>query len=73
MKEQFIADAQAIINLQNIRWVTKSNTSYGTETFQLEVRYNVKTDSLLYVKYKDEKARDEMYDKVSEILRAEKS
>ncbi|KKN77886.1 hypothetical protein LCGC14_0356230 [marine sediment metagenome] len=69
MKEQFIADKQAVYNLQNLRWVRKSNCRYGGKTtFDLQLCYNVKMDGIMTVEYATEETRDEIYDRIVERL-----
>ncbi len=80
MKEQFISDKVVIVNLQNLRWVRKNNqttTSYRNQTttsyrkessFDIDLCYNVKLDPVMSIKYKKEKDRDAMYDRIAKEL-----
>lgn len=65
MKEQFISDKEVIANLQNLRWVRKSNTTYNEEKFNIQLCYNVKQDSVVTIAYKNEKDRDSMYNRIA--------
>ncbi len=72
MKEQFISDKVAIVNLQNLRWVRKNNHTNtfgdGKESFNIDLCYNVKQDPVMSIKYKKEKDRDSMYDRIADEL-----
>ncbi len=71
MKEQYISDKVATVNLQNLRWVRKNNqttTSLSKESFSIDLCYNVKHDPVMSIKYKKEKDRDSMYDRIAQEL-----
>lgn len=68
MKQHFVADKTAVVNLQNLRWVRKSNTSYAKEVFDLELCYNVNHNPVMTIRYDGEKNRNSMYDTLVQEL-----
>ncbi len=64
----FLADSKAIINTQGLRWVVKSDKSYGSEAdleYYIEIQYKGSTK---IIPYKSKEARDTMFDNLSVAL-----
>jgi hypothetical protein len=69
MKESYIADDMLVLNLQNLRWVRKQDTKWtSSSTYDLVLCYNIKTEPILTVHYKEEKERNAIFDRVSKEL-----
>lgn len=71
----YIADELLIVNMMGIRWVTKIDGVYiektgATHKYYLEIQYK---GSSRQIGYKDQAARDNMFDRISTALTAKKN
>jgi Zn finger protein HypA/HybF involved in hydrogenase expression len=61
----YLADNKAIINTAGLRWVIKSDKTYGILTYHLEIQYKGSNQSIEY-EIKDD--RDAMFERLSDAL-----
>jgi hypothetical protein len=68
MRTRYVRDEKAIIHLQGIRWVTRTDHFYitnGKTIYELEVDYKPRS---LVIKYDTAAERDGLFDKLCEAL-----
>jgi hypothetical protein len=68
MRTRYVRDEKAIVHLQGIRWVKRTDQHYITNNktvYELEVDYKPRS---LLIKYETAAERDSLFDKLCEAL-----
>lgn len=66
--QKYMADSKVLINLQGLRYVKKTDSTYGGsngDRYHIEWAHKGQMNSMSYV---DKAGRDEMYDKIRQAL-----